>query len=139
MRFVLDTNTLVSAFLWKGVPANLLLILRSGKHTVYSSEILLSELKEVLKRPKFQSQLVKVNQTPIRIINGWLDLIEVVNVNTLPKQVSRDVDDDAVLACALASNADYIISGDNDLLVLKGFEGIPILTAAQALEILQLT
>jgi uncharacterized protein len=121
------------------VPANLLLNLRSAKHTIYSSEILLSELTEVLKRSKFHSQLVRVNQTPIRIINGWLDLIEVVNVNALLKQVSRDIDDDAVLACALASNADYIFSGDKDLLVLKEFEGIPIVTATQALDILQST
>ena len=49
------------------------------------------------------------------------------------KQVSRDVDDDAVLACALAARADLIVSGDEDLLVLKEFQGIPIATIAQAL------
>lgn len=52
----------------------------------------------------------------------------------LASPVSRDPDDDAVLACALAAKADLIVSGDQDLLVLQAFEGIPIVTAAQALE-----
>ncbi len=52
----------------------------------------------------------------------------------LASPVSRDPDDDAVLACALAAKADLIVSGDQDLLVLQAFEGIPIVTIAQALE-----
>ena len=48
------------------------------------------------------------------------------------ESVSRDPDDDAVLACALAARADLVVSGDNDLLVLKSFEGIPIVTVSQA-------
>lgn len=51
----------------------------------------------------------------------------------VPK-VSRDPDDDQVLACALAAQADLIVSGDADLLDLKSFQGIPILTAARAVE-----
>ena len=52
----------------------------------------------------------------------------------LTSKVCRDPDDDAVLACAKAANADFIVSGDQDLLVLQAFEGIQIVTAAQALE-----
>lgn len=50
------------------------------------------------------------------------------------KPVCRDPDDDAVLACAKAAQVDWIVSGDQDLLVLQRFEGIPIVTAAHALE-----
>ena len=49
------------------------------------------------------------------------------------QQVSRDADDDAVLACALAARADLVVSGDADLLVLDSFRGIGIVTVAQAL------
>ena len=47
---------------------------------------------------------------------------------------SADPDDDHVLACALAAQADLVISGDSDLLNLKSFQGIPIVDAAEALE-----
>jgi uncharacterized protein len=52
--------------------------------------------------------------------------------------VCRDPDDDAVLACAKAAQVDLIVSGDEDLLVLQQFEGIAVVTAAQALDKLKL-
>lgn len=57
-----------------------------------------------------------------------------ITARHLAQQVSRDADDDAVLACALAAQADFIVSGDMDLLVIKQFRGIRIVTAAQAVE-----
>lgn len=52
----------------------------------------------------------------------------------LDEQVSRDADDDAVLACALAARADLVVSGDDDLLSLKSFNIIPIVSVAQAVK-----
>jgi predicted nucleic acid-binding protein len=49
----------------------------------------------------------------------------------------RDADDAQVLAGAASAQADVIVSGDGDLLVLRAFQGIPILNAAQAWELLQ--
>ena len=66
-------------------------------------------------------------------------LATLVTSRQLSQQVSRDADDDAVLACALAAGADRIISGDEDLLTLKYFQGIPITTTAQALRIIDAT
>lgn len=63
-------------------------------------------------------------------------LASVVSTRQLAEQVSRDVDDDAVLACALAARADLIVSGDEDLLVLESFAGIPIITTSQALTLI---
>ena len=57
-----------------------------------------------------------------------------VTARQLVAQVSRDADDDAVLACALASRADLVVSGDDDLLSLKSFRSIPIVTVAQAVK-----
>jgi predicted nucleic acid-binding protein len=56
------------------------------------------------------------------------------DVPPLPAPVSRDPDDDQVLACALAAKAALIASGDRDLLDLGSFNTIPILRAAQALD-----
>ncbi len=63
--------------------------------------------------------------------NGTVTLI---SSPPLPQPVCRDKDDDAVLALAIAAQADIVISGDDDLLCLHPFEGIPVLTPAQALQ-----
>jgi putative PIN family toxin of toxin-antitoxin system len=55
----------------------------------------------------------------------------------LPQPVCRDPNDDVVLACARAASADLVVSGDDDLLALQFFEGIPIVSVAQAVAILQ--
>ncbi len=55
-----------------------------------------------------------------------------VTTRQLTQRISRDADDDQVLACALAAKADLIVSGDRDLLTLKVFRNIPIVTAAEA-------
>ena len=54
----------------------------------------------------------------------------------LPAPVSRDPDDDHVLACALAAGAALIVSGDDDLLALGTFRDIPILAAREALDLI---
>jgi putative PIN family toxin of toxin-antitoxin system len=64
-------------------------------------------------------------------------LAEVVNAPALPQPVCRDPKDDIVLACALAAQAHLVGSGDEDLLSLGQFEGIPILTAAQAVAMIE--
>lgn len=61
-------------------------------------------------------------------------LVEMVVAPPLPQPVCRDPDDDAVLACALAAQADLIVSGDADLLVLKQFQNIRIITPAEAVK-----
>ena len=61
-------------------------------------------------------------------------LAEVIDPPPLAKPVCRDKDDDAVLALAVAAKVNIVISGDDDLLCLASFEGIPILTPAQGLQ-----
>ena len=62
---------------------------------------------------------------------------DVVSPSRLPKPICRDPDDDWVLATAVAGEADVIVSGDKDLLILKRFQGIPIVTPRGFLELLQ--
>jgi putative PIN family toxin of toxin-antitoxin system len=68
------------------------------------------------------------------MLRNYQRLSTTITARRLAQQVSRDADDDAVLACALAAQADLIVSGDADLLVLKQFQGIRIMTAAQAVK-----
>jgi uncharacterized protein len=63
-------------------------------------------------------------------------LVEIVDPPPLPQPVSRDPDDDAVLALAAAARPDLIITGDKDLLVLGAHAGIPIVSAAAAIAII---
>ena len=56
----------------------------------------------------------------------------------IPPVIIEDADDDAVLACAVAAKVDFVISGDPHLVQLERYEGIPIVTPAQAVERLDL-
>jgi predicted nucleic acid-binding protein len=66
-------------------------------------------------------------------------LAEVVESPALPQPVCRDPDDEEVLALAIAAKVDLIVSGDNDLLSLRSFEGTPIIAPAQAIGLIEAT
>jgi uncharacterized protein len=134
MRAVIDTNVLLSALLWGGTPRALLEHVRNGTVTLISSQALLAELARVLERPKFDVILLRTNTPRAQSLAEVRQLAEVIDPPPLVQPVCRDPDDDAVLALAIASQADLVISGDDDLLSLGSFEGIPILTPTQALQ-----
>lgn len=134
MRIVIDTNVLLSGLLWHSTPHALLNHARSGTAELVMSHALLEELAEVIARRKFAAILERTTRTPERILSEIQALAEIVVAPPLPLPVCRDPDDDAVLACALAAHADLIVSGDDDLLTLKEFQHIPIISAAQAMQ-----
>lgn len=134
MRIVADTNVVLSAFLWGGVPRRLLDVVREHGVTLCTSDALVAELQEVLGREKFAQRFAVTGLTPDGVLDRYLALATRVHPTPLPAPVSRDPDDDQVIACALAAAADAIVSGDADLLTLGSHQGIPVLTAAQALD-----
>jgi len=134
MRAVIDTNVLLSALLWGGTPHALLEHVRNGTVTLISSPALLAELARVLERPKFDVVLLRSNTSRAQTLAEVRQLAEVIDPPPLARPVCRDSDDDAVLALAFAARVDTVISGDDDLLSLGSFEGIPILTPAQGLQ-----
>jgi len=128
LKIVLDTNTLVSAIGWEGPPARILQACRTGQFSLITSPQLLEELTRVLTYPK------------LRIVAQHPDLPEVLKWLHAPEQVviprravhiiTVDSPDNRALEAAVEGKADVIISGDEHLLSLKIFEGIPILNAA---------
>ncbi len=102
--------------------------------TLYTSRALVEELSSLLNRKKLSKQVTATGLTAAQVIGNYKRVAALVIARQLIPQVARDPDDDAVLACALAARADLVVSGDKDLLVLKAFRGIPIVTVAQVIK-----
>ena len=134
MEMELDTNIVISGPIWRGAPHQVMLALSDDKFTAYTSYSMVSELTRKLLGTKLGRELIKRDISAQQLVMSYTALCEVVSPALLAQPICRDPGDDAVLACAKAANADLIISGDQDLLVLQAFEGIQIVTVAQALE-----
>lgn len=136
MRVVLDTNTLISGVISPGGPPRRLLDgVRAQAFELCSSATLLAELLDVLSREKFAVRLTEAGLSPQGIVAELRRLAYMVAPQEVPRVIEQDADDDHVLACALAGRADMIVSGDRHLHSLGGqYQGIPIVTAAQAVQ-----
>ena len=134
MRLVLDANTVVSGLLWHGTPGKLIDAAHAKTISLYTSAPLLAELNGVLLRRKFAGQLEARATHPVEIFQGYAALATIIVPAVIAPVIFKDPSDDAVLACALAAQADLIVSGDSDLLDLKHYHGIPIVSAAEAIE-----
>lgn len=136
-RAVLDTNILISGLITpRGTPAKILLAWRAGHFNLVTSVPLLLELKEALARPHLKD---RYHLLPRDIRDFIALLTDTALLVTDPGVVSaqlRDSDDLAVLACALAGNAEYIVTGDHDLLDLHSFKGAQIVRPALLLQLL---
>ena len=133
-RLVLDTNVLVSAFLWRGLPGRLIELAGEREIQVYTSRALLDELSATLAKKKLAKYVAATGLSVGQMLVAFKRLATAVTSRQLDERVSRDVDDDAVLACALAARAELIVSGDDDLLVLGSFKDIAIVSVASAVQ-----
>lgn len=134
VRLILDTNTALSGLLWHGTPRQVIEAAIATRVVLFSSLELLAELEDVLSRAKFAVRFAQIGKTPQELITEYCGLVNVVAAPGLPVSVADDPDDDAVLACAVAAGAEMIVSGDDHLLRLGSYAGIPIATAAALLE-----
>lgn len=112
MNVLVDTNVVISAVIRDRLPQRVIdeIVARDDWFWIVTTEIE-TEYREVLARPKFN--------VPAAIQQSWRALVEGVTVRvspTTPPPFPRDPKDEIFLAAALASDADYLITGDKDLL-----------------------
>ena len=136
MRVVADTNTIVSALLWRGSPHRLIAAIDDYPIAFYTSRVPLDELADVLPRRKLSKAVRAAGKTTAQLIAEYAGFVNVVAPASIRRTVLDDADDDHVLACALAARADLIVSGDAHLRNLKRYHGMRIVAAAEALAII---
>ena len=99
-----------------------------------SSEEILAELLSVLSRPHLQVRLTARKRTPEEVVTKIRRIAFLVEpAEIIPPTGLRDLKDLPILRCAVGGQAQIIVSGDRDLLELKEFQGIPILTPRRLL------
>jgi len=121
LRVVVDSNIYVSAIVFGGVPKSLLTLAELGQFEICTSATIRQEVERTLKQ-KFQwpHEHIDFACSPLWAIAH--------NVDAEPfLAIADDPDDNRILECAVAARAHVIVTGDDDLLRLKNFEGIEIL------------
>ena len=123
MIAIFDTNILVAAFVSEGVCSKLLRRGRNGHFSLVTCPFILQEFQQTLAR-KFRATREEI-QEALHLVREAAPIM-VQTLGEIPG-VCRDPDDNQILACAVAANADYLVTGDDDLLVLKEFKNIRIM------------
>jgi putative PIN family toxin of toxin-antitoxin system len=133
IRLVLDTNVLVSYLLTHRPPIATLIDVYVAREEVVlvTAPELLQELDRVLRYPRLQRYYKQEERT--RFVALLLAVSELVELPEEIPRICRDPDDDRVIACAVAGEADVIVSGDDDLLALARVRDIPIQSPAELL------
>ena len=130
LRGVFDNNVLVSAALLTGVPRKAFdKLLDNG--TVLVSVAVLLELADVLNREKFDKYVT--HDERMRFMVSFLKVAEMVEI-TETIIACRDSKDDKFLELVLSGNADFLVTGDKDLLALNPFRGVEIITPREFLD-----
>jgi len=131
LRVVIDANVFVSIVLGGKVTNKICeLLIANEFKLVYSTE-LFNELKYVLSRKDFE-----FNQPQIDRILTFIETKGELVFSNETIDICRDPKDNPVLECAVAGKADFIVTGDKDLLVLKSFRKIPIITPRKFLKLI---
>ncbi len=123
MKVVLDTNILISAFIFGGKPRQILSLTLTNRIQMFISPVLIAEFFDVVNK-KFDLSAQELALTKNQIENKF----SIVK----PKKslhIVRDEDDNRVLEAAIDGKCDYIVTGDKDLLDLKIFKKIKIVTS----------
>jgi|JI102314DRNA_FD_contig_41_6406763_length_1606_multi_4_in_0_out_0_2 uncharacterized protein len=128
MRVVIDVNVWISGLLWGGVPRRVLELVKNQQITIFVSDTLLQEMETTLRRAKLRPKMQSLGLTVDGLMSQVKNWVESCPIDSLDVPQLRDPDDTMVLATAIAANAEVIITGDLDLLILNEFEGILILT-----------
>jgi len=131
-RLILDTNVLISAIFFEaGNEARILDEVLKGVVTLVSSLDTLQEFRETLAAPKFKL-------TPLEILTNFQLIVSVSEIVLAPRSSKvkcRDPDDQMFLDCAEGGDADFLVTGDGDLLEIKNLGRIKILAAGEMIRL----
>ena len=138
IRAVVDTNTLVSGIISPlGAPAQIIRHWQRGDFLLLTSSALLAELRRVLEYPRIAERLGWSGEERTQFVERVETLALITpGVLSLPG-VTRDPKDDPVVACAIEGRAEFIVSGDQDLLVLGTYEDVRLVTPREFLGLLE--
>lgn len=136
-RVVLDTNQLISSLLSRrGLQRALIDHWREGAFLLFLAPGQLPEVTEVLDRPKITGKY-RITPENRDAFLRLLDQDAIPLPDHVAPRVCRDPDDDYLLGCAAAGRVHYLVTGDADLLTLKRYETVVILTAREFLAVLR--
>ncbi|MDO9578921.1 MAG: putative toxin-antitoxin system toxin component, PIN family [Candidatus Cloacimonadales bacterium] len=128
MKILFDTNVLVAAFATRGICNSLF------EHTLENCDIVISEfILDELKRTLIEKFKIAEDKT-IEIINFLKSSCEISEHKEFENQISRDPNDDPILGIIDKTNIDFLVTGDNDLLILKTYKNIPIISPRELWE-----
>jgi len=127
----MDANVVASAFAFGGTPRRLIESARRRRHVLIASQHLLTEIERALNKQYLLRRLQPPN-TPASILALYRRMVILREPREIPA-ICRDPDDYNVLACAVTANADWLVTGDGDLLALGKRDPVEILTPADAL------
>lgn len=140
-RVVVDTNLLISAIIAaRSIPDQLMQLWKEDRYILITSDQLLDEIKDVAERDHFKKYYPLFSKLSAELIDNLslsADLVNHLPEENLPIHC-RDAKDDKLLACAIGGQAEYLVTGDNDLLALNGnkkLKNLTIITARQFLDI----
>ena len=132
MKIVIDSNIFISSFFGGGKPREIFERVLNGFDDLFITDEIINEIKKVMNSSKFS-----LNSNDIK---DYVNIIEKYSrkivIKDNKKSISRDADDDKILQCGIDGNVDYIITGDNDLLVLKEYNKMKIIKPKEYLEII---
>lgn len=130
MKYLLDTNVLISAFIGHGICSELFEEL-ANQDSIVISNVIVQDLEKNL-RKKFAISNETLQEHIWFLETHFLCAKLVSSI----EKISRDSNDDHILAFAHQEKIDFIITGDKDLLVLKKYKGIRILQPKEVLKLL---
>lgn len=136
IRVVVDTNVTISAFLWGGTPEKVFDFAGEGRVTLITSNELTNELENTLSKHKPQKYIFLTGKTSGELVDRFIRITRLTEPAPIPDNVVRDPKDIMVLAAGVGGHADYIVTGDKDLLSLNSYAGIEILNVSDFLAIM---
>lgn len=134
IRAALDANVLISAFLFRRRLIVIELLIKEGKIVPCFTDKTFAELRRVFDYQKFQMVFAGLDVPANDLLETIADKSVIAPTPFfVPNIIKEDLPDNHLLACALAADADFVVSGDKHLLALKEFQGIPIVAPRQFL------